>query len=110
MVVYIIPPDTQSYPSFGWVLQPTTPHNCYRASHISLWYKIVVASSGDSMKLYMLDDSSCEEDCTCPDNLHHYLVFYHELPPQENNLDWQEFKITVPPHFGLQGGQGLLVT
>jgi hypothetical protein len=44
----------------------------------------------------MLDDSSFEENCTCPENLHHYLVFNHELPHQENNLDWQELKILVP--------------
>lgn len=86
--------EDQPILSFGW-LPPEKPHNCYGATHLSFWYK-VLESRGDviELRLTLLDDSDRDEEN--PQDLEHYFV---SVPVETSSVveegDWQQVRIPM---------------
>jgi len=95
---------------FGWILNSTgVAHNCYGATHLSLWYKILQPQSVIGkvhLRLILMDDSDCTLDGhDCADapgqNLENYYSFHYVLDDNDNNIfdthsgRWQELRIEL---------------
>ena len=111
--------NADSSMTVGW-LQPDKPHNCFGATHISLWYKALPlaketetvmtnTSTTASFKLTLLDDSHCDTSSRtgfCPmsmvgmdaSNLERYS--YTTAPAKlatssESLAGWQEMRVNI---------------
>ena len=86
--------DWGGFVDFGWILNSTeVAHNCYGATHLSLWYKILETQSLPGrvhLRLIMMDDSDCTLDkyeCAEPpgQNLENYYSFHYVLDDNHDN-------------------------
>ena len=93
--------DSTNMMEFGWILQDTKPHNVYGATHISLWYKVLEASSLLSpatettqqpfqLQLYLYDDTECVINYGYQSNLcsqSENLLLYEVAPTQPHIVE-----------------------
>jgi len=109
--------DWGGFVDFGWILNSTgVAHNCYGATHLSLWYKILETQSLPGrvhLRLIMMDDSDCTlEEYKCADppgqNLENYYSFHYVLDDNHgtdnifdatnsatNDSEWQELRLEL---------------
>jgi len=109
--------DWGGFVDFGWILNSTgVAHNCYGATHLSLWYKILEKQSLPGrvhLRLIMMDDSDCTldgYDCADPpgQNLENYYSFHYVLDDNHgtdnifdatnsatNDSEWQELRLKL---------------
>jgi hypothetical protein len=93
---------------FGWV-QAEKAHNCYGATHLSFWYKLLEPQSLENsvnFRMILLDDSHCDasvgvcnETGLLGNNLEHYYSF-HNILDHPTDGQWYEIQIE------LMGGDG----
>ena len=93
--------------SFGHILDGLTHHTCIGATHLSLWYKVLEPQSltgSVHLRVVLLDDGDCEDNCTDPQNLERYYSDHYILDSgrlsvengtSELDLEWRELRISL---------------
>ena len=101
---------------FGWI-QKEKPHNCYGATHLSFWYKVLVSQSikeHADLRLFLIDDGHCvgsevggicNETDTLEEKLEHHFSF-HDVLDTASEGGWREQRISLPDGFTLQENVG----
>jgi hypothetical protein len=89
----------------AWILNSTNmAHNCMGATHMSLFYKNLQAQTLPGrvhLRLILMDDSDCVEDCTNAQNLETYYSFHYVLdnePTSDSSsarAGWQELQVDL---------------